>query len=157
MSLPTRTNTGLGCNSIKKKQLLQYALENLQNDLNFTRKGNSSQISFRSIPQICVRCLFSGSSQTVTGFKQSVNYKMSKKYNVVYRYQFGLINFCKAKVEKKLGVWNPGLWRQSPLEKVSYLNSESILNTLECSLGSQLQAKRLSKSILMYKAQRRLS
>ena len=47
MSLPTRENPGLCCNRIKKKHKLQYALQNLQEkDLNFTRKGTSSQIYF---------------------------------------------------------------------------------------------------------------
>ena len=47
MPLPTRENTGLCCNRIKKKHKLQYALQNLQEkDLNFTRKGTSSQINF---------------------------------------------------------------------------------------------------------------
>ena len=47
MPLLTRTNPGLCCNRIKKKHELQYALENLQEkDLNFTRKGTSSQINF---------------------------------------------------------------------------------------------------------------
>ena len=47
MPLPTRRNPGLCCNRIKKKHELQYALENLQEkDLNFTRKGTSSQINF---------------------------------------------------------------------------------------------------------------
>ena len=47
MPLPTRANPGLCCNRIKKKHELQYALENLQGkDLNFTRKGTSSQINF---------------------------------------------------------------------------------------------------------------
>ena len=46
MPLPTRANPGLCCNRIKKKHELQYALENLQEkDLNFTRKGTSSQIN----------------------------------------------------------------------------------------------------------------
>ena len=46
MSLCTRANPGLCCNKIKKKHELQYALENLQEkDLNFTRKGTSSQIN----------------------------------------------------------------------------------------------------------------
>ena len=45
--LPTRANPALCCNTIKKKHELQYALENLQEkDLNFTRKGISSQIKF---------------------------------------------------------------------------------------------------------------
>ena len=47
MPLPTRANPGLCCNRIKKKHELQYAPENLQEkDLNFTRKGTSSQINF---------------------------------------------------------------------------------------------------------------
>ena len=47
MPLPTRGNPGLCCNRIKKKHELQYALENLQEkDLNFTRKGTSSQMNF---------------------------------------------------------------------------------------------------------------
>ena len=47
MPLPTRANHGLYCNRIKKKYELQYALENLQEkDLNFTRKGTSSQKNF---------------------------------------------------------------------------------------------------------------
>ena len=47
MPLPTRANPGLCCNRIKKKHELQYALENLQEkDLNFTRKGISSQRIF---------------------------------------------------------------------------------------------------------------
>ena len=38
---------GLCCNRIKKKHKLQYALEILQEqDLNFRRKGTSSQINF---------------------------------------------------------------------------------------------------------------
>ena len=50
MPLPTRTNLGLCCNRIKKKHELQYTLENLQEQyLNFTRKGTSSQITFRNI------------------------------------------------------------------------------------------------------------
>ena len=45
--LPTRANPVLCCNRIKKKHELQYAMENLQEkDLNFTRKGTSSQINF---------------------------------------------------------------------------------------------------------------
>ena len=61
MPLPTRANSGLGCNRIKKRQLLQYVLENLQEkDLNFIRKGTSSEINFKTIPQICATCLFSG-------------------------------------------------------------------------------------------------
>ena len=53
--LPNSANPGLCCNRIKKMQELQYALENLQekdlknlqeNDLNFKRKGTSSQIKF---------------------------------------------------------------------------------------------------------------
>ena len=51
MPLPTRANTGLCCNRIKKKHQLQYGLENLQEkNLNFTRKGTFSQISFKNIP-----------------------------------------------------------------------------------------------------------
>ena len=47
MSLPTGANPGLCCNRIKKKHEIQHALENLQKkDLNFTRKGTSSQINF---------------------------------------------------------------------------------------------------------------
>ena len=47
MPLPTRANRGLCCNRIKKKHELQYALGNLQEkDLNFTRKGTSSQRNF---------------------------------------------------------------------------------------------------------------
>ena len=47
MPLPTRANPGLCCNRIKKKHELQYAPENLQEkDLNFTRKGISSQRNF---------------------------------------------------------------------------------------------------------------
>ena len=47
MFLPNMANPGLCCNRIKKKHELQYALENLQEkDLNFTRKGTSSQINF---------------------------------------------------------------------------------------------------------------
>ena len=47
MSFPTRANPGLCCNRIKKNHELQYALQNLQEkDLNFTRKGTSSQINF---------------------------------------------------------------------------------------------------------------
>ena len=50
MPLPTRTNLGLCCNRIKKKHELQYTPENLQEQyLNFTRKGTSSQITFRNI------------------------------------------------------------------------------------------------------------
>ena len=45
--LPTRANPGFCYNRIKKKHELQYAPENLQEkDLNFTRKGTSSQINF---------------------------------------------------------------------------------------------------------------
>ena len=45
MPLPTRANPGLCCNWIKKKHELRYVPENLQEkDLNFTRKGTSSQI-----------------------------------------------------------------------------------------------------------------
>ena len=45
MSFSTRANPGLCCKRIKTKRL-QYALENLQEkDLNFTRKGTSSQIN----------------------------------------------------------------------------------------------------------------
>ena len=51
MPLPTMVNSGLRCNRIKKKHDLQYALENIQEkDLNFTRKGTSSQINFENIP-----------------------------------------------------------------------------------------------------------
>ena len=51
MPFPTRPNTGLCCNRIKKKHELQYGLENLQeNYFNFTRKGTSSQIIFQNIP-----------------------------------------------------------------------------------------------------------
>ena len=51
MPLPTRVNPGLCCNRIKKKHDLQYALENIQEkDLNFTRKGTSSQINFENVP-----------------------------------------------------------------------------------------------------------
>ena len=51
MPLPTRANTGLCCNRIKKKHELQYGLENLQEkNLNFTGKGTSSQINFKNIP-----------------------------------------------------------------------------------------------------------
>ena len=47
MPHPTRANPGLCCNRIKKKHELQYALKNLQEkDLNFTRKGTSSQVNF---------------------------------------------------------------------------------------------------------------
>ena len=47
MPLPTSANPCLCCNRIKKKHELQYALENLQEkDLNFTRKGISSQRIF---------------------------------------------------------------------------------------------------------------
>ena len=47
MALPTRANSGLCCNRIKKKHEVQYALENLQEkDLHFTRKSPSSQINF---------------------------------------------------------------------------------------------------------------
>ena len=47
MPLPTRANPGLCCKRIKKKHELQYDLENLQEkDLNFKRKGTSSQINF---------------------------------------------------------------------------------------------------------------
>ena len=47
MRLPTRAHPGLCCNRIKKNHELQYAVENLQEkDLNFTRKGTSSQINF---------------------------------------------------------------------------------------------------------------
>ena len=46
MSLSTTANPGLCCNKIKKKHEFQYALENLQEkDLDFTRKGTSSQIN----------------------------------------------------------------------------------------------------------------
>ena len=45
--LPTRANPGFCYNRIKKKHQLQYAPENLQEkDLNFTRKGISSQRNF---------------------------------------------------------------------------------------------------------------
>ena len=61
MPLPARANSGLYCNRIKKRQVLQYVLENLQEkDLNFIRKGTSSEINFKTIPQICAACLFSG-------------------------------------------------------------------------------------------------
>ena len=47
MPLPTRSNPGLSCNRIKKKNELQYSQENLkEKDLNFTRRGTSSQIDF---------------------------------------------------------------------------------------------------------------
>ena len=50
MPLSTRANPGLCCHRIKKKHELQYALENLQEkDLNFTRKGASSQKSFLNV------------------------------------------------------------------------------------------------------------
>ena len=46
MPLPTRTNPGLCCTRIKRKHELQYALEKVQEkNLNFTRKGTSSQIN----------------------------------------------------------------------------------------------------------------
>ena len=101
MSLPTRGNPGLCCNRIKKKHELQYALENLQEkDLNFTRKGTSSQINFH------VQHVY-----LMVDFKPLLD------------------------LGRRLGVWNPGLWAQGPQEKVSYFHSESILSTLECSLG----------------------
>ena len=50
MPLSTRANPDLCCNRIKKKHEIKYALENLQeNDLNFTRKGTSSQKNFLNI------------------------------------------------------------------------------------------------------------
>ena len=61
MPLPTRANPDLCCNRIKKKHEIKYALENLQeNDLNFTRKGTSSQKNFLNISQICAAYLFNG-------------------------------------------------------------------------------------------------
>ena len=101
MPLPTKANPGLCCNRIKKKHELQYALENLQEkDLNFTRKGTSSQINFYG-------------------------------QHVYLMVDFKLL----LDLSRRLGVWNPGLWVQGPQEKVSYFHSESILSTLECSLG----------------------
>ena len=47
MHSPTRANPCLCCNRIKKKHELQYALENfVEKDLNFIRKGTSSQMNF---------------------------------------------------------------------------------------------------------------
>ena len=47
MALPTRANSGLCCNRIKKKHEVQYALENShEKDLDFMIKSPSSQINF---------------------------------------------------------------------------------------------------------------
>ena len=81
MPLPNRANPGLCCNRSKKKHELQAALENLQEkDLNFTIKGTSSQTNFENIPYICAACLFNGWFQTVTVFKQKLQYVLGNFY-----------------------------------------------------------------------------